>query len=131
MERIRKKRMEQFKERISQAKKQEKENKVHEEQEKEQKEQSSKQKEALFRQILMPDAFDYLQTEVKDPRIIDIIERALIMLVAQRQLQHQLSKIELQRIVRRMKGEGPQIRVKRSDDEEAVDLAKKLRLKEI
>jgi len=123
--------MEKFKNRIIQAQKEEEEKKRMEEQEKQKMEQLNRQKDAFFQSVMDSEAYHYLKNEIKDPRILNIIERALIMLASNGQIQQKIDRITLLRVVRRITGEGPHIRVKRSDDEEAVDLAKKLRLKDL
>ena len=56
-----------------------------------------------------------------------MIEDTLIYLVSQNQLRNKLQKVDLQIIERKIIGKEPTIKIKRHEDEEAVELSAKLR----
>ena len=128
LEALRKKRRNKFMNRITTAKKQEDFKKEQDDLIQKQKIELDEKKERIMEQLLLPDALDYYKIlKNNNPVIAETIENTLIHMLTQNQLYNKLQKIELQVLVRKLLGHEPTIKVKRHEDEEAVDFQTKLR----
>ncbi|NHI94604.1 MAG: hypothetical protein EAX96_19085 [Candidatus Lokiarchaeota archaeon] len=128
LEKIRARRRQQFMNRISEAKKEEEIKKEEENLVQKQQSELEEKKEIIMERVLYPDAFDYYKTlKSQNPTLTQTIENTLIYLIAQNQITSRIKKVELQIIERKIIGKEPTIKIKRNDDEEAVDIATKLK----
>ncbi|MHA1784233.1 MAG: DNA-binding protein [Candidatus Helarchaeota archaeon] len=128
LEALRKKRREKFLNRIEYAKKLAELKKEQEEALKKQQSELEEKKEIIMEKLMFPDAYQYfLSIKSRSPAISKMIEDTLIYLVSQNQLRNKLQKVDLQIIERKIIGKEPTIKIKRHEDEEAVELSAKLR----
>jgi len=128
LEALRKKRRNKFMNRITQAKKHEESKKEQDDLIQKQKIELDEKKERVMDQLLLPDALDYYKNLKKNnPAMAETIENALIYMLTNNQLVNKLQKNELYVLVRKLSGQEPTIKVKRHEDEEAVDFQTKLK----
>ena len=129
LEKIRKKRLEQFQKRLVNAKEEETKQKLLEEEKKKNEGETEEAKLKIMKAVLEPDAYIYYETELKSqyPKVAERITSTLIYLISQNQLRSKLSKNDLIVLQRKILGIGPTIKVKFQGDEEAVELSKKLK----
>ena len=128
LEALRKKRKNKFMNRITQAKKKEEFNKEQDDLIQKQKIELDEKKERIMDQLLLPDALEYYKILKKNnPNMAEAIENALIYMLTQNQLVNKLRKNELHVLVRKLSGQEPTIKIKRHEDEEAVDFQTKLK----
>ncbi|MFB0560945.1 MAG: DNA-binding protein [Candidatus Lokiarchaeia archaeon] len=103
------------------------EDKQKDEQEDAQKELAEK-KEMVLRYVMLPDALSYLENLRKTkPKIVEQIEDAIIVLVANRRLQRKIDKIDIMRIERKLEGVEPRIMFKKRGEDHAIDIEEKLK----
>ena len=116
--------------RISQAKKEEELKKEAEEFTQKQQDELGEKKDVIMERVLYPDAYLYYKS-IKDRNLslARTLEDTIIYLIAQNQITSKVKKVELQILERKIIGKEPTIKVKRHDDEEAVDIATKLKEK--
>ena len=128
LEALRKKRRNKFINRITTAKKQEEFKNEQEDMEQKEKIKLDEKKGLIMGQLLLPDALNYYKTiKSANPAMAETIENTLIYLITRNQIQHKLSLTDLQIMVRKISGHEPTIKVKRHEDEEAVDFQTKLK----
>ena len=130
LEKLRAKRKKQFMSRISQAKKEEELKKEAEEFNQQQQSELDEKKDLIMERVLYPDAYEYFKSiKNQNPSLARTMEDTIIYLIAQNQITSKVKKVELQILERKIIGKEPTIKVKRHDDEEAVDIATKLKEK--
>lgn len=129
LEKLRKKRLEQFQKRLVNAKEEETKQKLLEEERKKKEGETEETKLKIMKAVLEPDAYIYYEKELKSqfPKVAERITNTLIYLLSQNQLQNKLSRNDLIVLKRKILGIGPTIKVKFQGDEEAVELSKKLK----
>ncbi len=129
LEKIRKKRLEQFQKRLVNAKEEESKQKLLEEERKKKEGETEEAKLKIMKAVLESDAYIYYINELKPkyPKVAERITETLIYLISQNQLRSKLSRNDLIVLQRKILGIGPTIKVKFQGDEKPVELSKKLK----